>query len=155
MKLAVFSDSHGRPDAMLRAVKHHSPDMIIHLGDGGTDVDRIKDQFPQTPLKAVKGNCDFNSALPEIELFDIGKVKILITHGHLFGVKRNLSSLIERAIGLEADIVMYGHTHIADYFKVGKLNILNPGTCGYSPSASFAEVTISDSGEILCRILKL
>lgn len=111
MKLVVFSDSHGHPDRMLRVIGQSSPDMIIHLGDGGTDIAKIKKQFPQIPLKAVRGNCDLISDLPESELFSVGKVKIFITHGHIFGVKINLSRLIERADASDADIVMYGHTH--------------------------------------------
>lgn len=155
MKLAVFSDSHGYPDKMIRAIEQSAPDMIIHLGDGGTDISQIEKQFPHIPLKAVRGNCDLSSNLPETELFSVGAVKIYITHGHLYGVKRVLYPLIDKAIGLDANIVMYGHTHIADCSMVGGLHLLNPGTCGLSVSPSYAEVVIDDKGNVFPRILMI
>jgi len=155
LKLAVFSDSHGYPDRMIRAIEQSAPDMIIHLGDGWSDVTQIETQFPHIPLKAVRGNCDFSSDLPETGLFSIGTVNIFITHGHLYGVKKILYPLIDAAIGLDADIVMYGHTHIADCSMSGGIYVLNPGTCGLSVSPSYAEVVIDDKGEVLPRILRI
>ena len=155
MKLAIFSDSHGYPDKMINAIYQCSPDMIIHLGDGNADIDKIKNLFPEIPLKAVRGNCDFFSVTPEMEIFETGNKKILITHGHLFGVKSSTASLIKKANALGADIVMYGHTHIAVCSKENKLHIINPGSCGYSSAASYAEVTIPGNGVVDCQIIKL
>jgi len=155
LKLLVFSDSHGCPDRMLSTISQISPDIIIHLGDGRIDVSKIKKQFPHIPLRAVQGNCDLNSDLPETELFSVGAVKIFITHGHIYGVKRVLSPLIDEANGLSANIVMYGHTHIADCSMVGGLYVLNPGSCASFSSPSCAEVIIDDKGEIFCRILEI
>lgn len=155
MKLAVFSDSHGYTERMLKAIRVSSPDLIIHLGDGGVDVEKIKKQFPLIPLKAVRGNCDFSHELPETDLFSVSGVNIFITHGHLFGVKIDTEPLTSKALKLGADIVMYGHTHVANYFKTGNLHVLNPGSCSFSKSASFAEVNISDSGAVSCQIVRL
>ena len=155
MKIAVFSDSHGHPDVMIRAIEQSTPDMIIHLGDGDTDVSRIEKQFPNIPLKAVRGNCDFGSDLPESELFSVGAIKIFITHGHIYGVKKVLSPLIDEANGRDADIVMYGHTHIANCSVSGGIYVLNPGTCGLSFSKSYAEVVIDVKGEVHCQIIRI
>lgn len=155
MKIAVFSDSHGYSDKMINAITQSSPNMIIHLGDGEADVIEIQQLFPLIPLVNVKGNCDTFSVSPETALFEIGKTKIYITHGHIFSVKRSTMSLIEKAKFLGADIVMYGHTHIADRSMVGELHVINPGSCGYSSVSSYAEVTISDSGDVECNIVKL
>ncbi|NLH00966.1 MAG: metallophosphoesterase [Clostridiales bacterium] len=154
MKLAVFSDSHGRPERMLDAISRFSPDIVVHLGDGERDLDNIEEKFPQIPLKSVRGNCDLFSALPETQFFNVGKYKIFITHGHIFSVKSTRSLLVERAVQLGADIVMYGHTHIAEYRTAGTLHILNPGSCGLSSSPSFAEVEITEDG-ISVRIIRL
>ena len=151
----MFSDSHGYAEKMLSAIRDTSPDLIIHLGDGGIDIEKTKTQFPLIPLKAVRGNCDISSSLPESDLFSVSGIKIFITHGHLFGVKKSTALLTDKAVKIGADIVMYGHTHIADYFKIGKIHVINPGSCGFSMSASFAEVNISDDGTVFCRILKL
>ena len=155
MKIAVFSDSHGYTEKMLDAIGDHSPDLIIHLGDGGFDIDKIEKQFPLIPLKAVRGNCDFSPILPETDLFMVSGRKIMITHGHLFGVKGSTALLTDRANKVGADIVMYGHTHVADYFEIGKLLVINPGSCGFSSLSSFAEVIISDKGIVSYRIIRL
>ena len=150
----VFSDSHGQAGKMLSAIEQGSPDMIIHLGDGGRDIDKIKKQFPHIPLKAVRGNCDLGSVLPETELFSVGAVKLFITHGHIFAVKRTLSPLIDEALALGADIVMFGHTHVAFSSTASGMYVINPRTCGgYPPSC--AELVIDSKGEILCRILNI
>ncbi|MEG0035562.1 MAG: YfcE family phosphodiesterase [Oscillospiraceae bacterium] len=152
MKLAVFSDSHGRPAGMLRAISACSPDMIIHLGDGGSDIGKIKKQFPQIPLKAVRGNCDYSSNLPETELLSVNGVKLFLTHGHLFGVKHDIRPLAAAAHNAEADIVMYGHTHTADKHMDADMLVLNPGSCGAAMSLTFAVLVIGDGGDILWDI---
>ncbi|MEF9971353.1 MAG: YfcE family phosphodiesterase [Oscillospiraceae bacterium] len=154
MKLFVFSDSHGNPGPMLRALEEETPDMIIHLGDGGADISKIKRQFPQIPLKAVRGNCDYSSDLPETELFTVEGLNIFITHGHLFGVKLSCASLIGEAERRGAGLVMYGHTHKAALQRPGELCLLNPGSCGLLPSLSFAVVVVN-GGDFFCRICPL
>lgn len=139
---------------MLRAIEQNMPDMVVHLGDGGRDILKIETQFPQIPLKAVRGNCDICSVLPDTELFPVGKAKIFITHGHIYGVKWTLSALIDEACARGADIVMFGHTHISNYSMSGGIHVLNPGSCGLSSAPSYAEVIIDDKGEIFCRILR-
>lgn len=155
MKLLVFSDSHGYSLKMLSAIEQRKPDMILHLGDGGRDVSKIEAQFPQIPLRAVCGNCDLGSIQPETDFFQVGKVKIFITHGHLYGVKVTLSALVDEARARGADIAMFGHTHIAKFAMSGGIYVLNPGTCGLAASSSCAEVIIDDKGEITCDIIRL
>ncbi len=157
MKICVFSDSHGHTDPMLRAIAENRPDQIIHLGDGnnGRDLKKIESQFPQIPLKAVCGNCDLSSNLPERVIFDCGGAKLFCTHGHIYRVKPDLSSLLNAGHFAGADLVLYGHTHIAKHDLAGNMQVLNPGSCGSGASASFALVVIDDSGAISCRIVKL
>lgn len=151
MKLAVFSDSHGRVEPMLSAIEEASPDMILFLGDGASDVEKIKKQFPQIPLRAVRGNCDFNSVLPETDSFTADGVRIFMTHGHLFGVKSGmLYALAEAADNSGAALALYGHTHLARMERVGEITVLNPGSCG-DRAPSFAEIEIC-SGEFSSRI---
>ena len=151
----VFSDTHGQPDRMLAVIAQSLPNMIIHLGDGGRDIEKIKKQFPQIPLEAVRGNCDLSSALPESALLSVGGVRIFITHGYIFAVKQTLSLLIDEARSKNADMVLYGHTHIANNTMDGGLYVLNPGASGYCASPSCAEIVIDDRNEIYCRIFRI
>jgi putative phosphoesterase len=155
MKLAVFSDSHGNPAKMLQYLSENPPDLMLHLGDGAADVLKIKKRFPHLPLRAVKGNCDFGSGLPETEVFFAGPLKIMMTHGHIYGVKRSLLPLVDEAKARGAGLVVYGHTHIPNFTMEGGLYVLNPGSCGFPPRQSCALVSIDKKGEPLCQFLWL
>lgn len=155
MTLAVFSDSHGNPAKMLHWLAENPPDMILHLGDGAADQVKIKNQFPHIPLIAVQGNCDFGSGLPETELFSVSSLKIMMTHGHIYGVKRSLLPLIDAARAEGAGLVIYGHTHEPNFSMEGGLYVLNPGSCGFPPQQSCALLSIDKKGELLCRFVWL
>ena len=58
MKIAVFSDTHGSAKGMLNAVRDYKPEMIIHLGDGNSDLLKLEKEFPHIPVYSVCGNCD-------------------------------------------------------------------------------------------------
>ncbi len=154
MKLCVFSDSHGHPSKMLSCIEQQSPDMIVHLGDGAADVEKIKMQFPQIPLKAVRGNCDYSSALPEKDFFSVNGVGIFITHGHLYGVKGAPDALLNAAHLSGAAVAMFGHTHRAVVKEQSGIDLLNPGACGLVPNSSYAVVNISDTGGISCKVIE-
>ena len=160
MELLIFSDSHGRfeniQSALSRQVK--SLDAILFLGDGARDLDRLF--LVDTPLWAVRGNCDWMSSdfadRTERLLYLEGHT-ILLTHGHEWGVKGGLGALIAHAADAKADIVLFGHTHkptlqtIAAGEKVGKTELLrpmylfNPGSIGYNEDGegySFGTLTL-------------
>lgn len=152
MKLLIFSDTHGHGAAMLAAIAQNPPDLVVHLGDGGAELYQIEKQFPQIPLKAVRGNCDLSSGLPESVFFTVGKAKIFMTHGHVYGVKRGLLPLVEEGRARGADLVLFGHTHRPQNTTHSGLTLINPGSCsGAAPS--YAELTIDGRGELLCRIV--
>ncbi len=155
MKIAVFSDSHRHSDAMLCAIKASAPDMIIHLGDGEGDTNKIKRQFPQIPLKAVRGNCDLNISLPESLVIEVNSIRFYLAHGHKLGVKSGLDSLLNAAYFSGANLAMYGHTHKAHCAELSGMRVLNPGCCGLSAAPSFAEVLVDDAGGVQMRIIPL
>ena len=152
MKVAVFSDSHGELNRMLAAAAEQSPDLIIHLGDFHRDSDSLREKFPRTAVKAVRGNCDFGSAGRESDIFFCGAAKLFITHGHLYGVKNGLTQLKAAALDSGADIVLFGHTHAAWYECSAGTHLMNPGPSGSHGKKSFGIIEISENGGILCRI---
>lgn len=155
MKLLVFSDSHGSPAKMLTAISQLSPDLIVHLGDSGSDLHKIESQFPQIPLRAVRGNCDFRSDLPDTDFFTVENIKIFMTHGHLYSVKVTLALLADEASARGAVLALFGHTHESFDSAVGGIRLINPGSCGHSACASYAELIIAEKGETLCRIVRI
>ena len=44
---------------MESAVEWERPDAILHLGDRERDAERLGERFPELPLLAVPGNCDY------------------------------------------------------------------------------------------------
>jgi len=154
MKLLVMSDSHENIDRMRYAAGQTKPDAILHLGDHISDAQKLSRQLPKTKVYMVKGNCDFRGK-EENELFlTLGGVKILMVHGHTYGVKSGLAALIERSRLLGADIALYGHTHRAALNQENGLWLMCPGQMERHDAdllASYGIVTIED-GNIVCGI---
>ena len=73
-------------------------------------------------------------------------VKIFVTHGHRYDVKRGLGGLIRRVEGKGFNLVCYGHTHIQDFEVVNDIAYLNPGAFSYFKGGkqTFAVVEIED-----------
>jgi predicted phosphodiesterase len=102
----------------------------------------------------------WDPSIPTEQLLPFGKHKILITHGHLFGVKGGLGGLIAHAAELGADIVLFGHTHeptervipagtVVDGAVLSRpIYLFNPGSIGVGPIYSFGLLSFN-GGEVL------
>lgn len=136
MLIAVVSDSHGDNTSIKKALgKIKKADYIFHLGDNVEDVEEFSKGF-EGEIINVKGNCDFLSRELAKELNEklvyIEGIKILATHGHKYGVKENIFRLKYRAMELEANIVLYGHTHIPSIEYEEGIWFINPGSIALS-----------------------
>ena len=143
-ELLVFSDSHGRAEGMRRAydAQIRRPDLIVHLGDGAREFEALFD--PSVPTLSVRGNCDLFGVedLPEERMTEEAGHRILLVHGHRFGVKGGLWALISHAVECGADIVLFGHTHCPTEYCIPAgevirgvrlsrpLYLFNPGSIG-------------------------
>lgn len=143
-RLCVFSDSHGFPDHMLRAIRKEAPDAVFHLGDGEGDLHQVRREFPDLPVYSVRGNCDLFSAAPALVRTEIGGKKIFAAHGHTYKVKydRDYQTLRYAALEADARIVLFGHTHIPYHERVWGMEIVNPGSIGYGSRPGYAVVVI-------------
>jgi len=122
--ILIISDSHGlRTELSMIAKRHHFSGMI-HCGDS-----ELPEDAPELDgFLKVAGNCDMDSRYPDEQLQLIGNWKFLITHGHLNQVKSSLLPLTYRSEEVGADVICFGHTHIAGAEEIdGKLYI-NPGS---------------------------
>ncbi len=134
MKIIIFSDSHKNFGAMTKAMEaQQTVDWIIHAGDVHRDVEDMEIMYPRIPLACVLGNNDyFIHDVPTDRFFELGGVKIFLTHGHNYGVKYSLAKLLSRGRELGADIVIFGHTHRAHCEKIGDITLFNPGAAAQS-----------------------
>lgn len=152
MKVLIFSDSHRKFNSMMKAIDRESPiDRIIHAGDVQRDVDDLGIVYNNIPIIAVKGNNDFWTAdSPDERFFELGGVKIFLTHGHNFGVKYSYAKLWKYAEGLGADICIFGHTHKKYNERSGSVEMFNPGCA----SRSYGVLEIGENGYSLkiCEI---
>lgn len=154
MKILVVSDSHGRLKSLIEKIieiGYEDIDAIIHLGDYIEDAYRLKEIFGKKLYK-VAGNGDLYSGCNFEKLIEINGNRLFLTHGHEYGLINNLNKLYYRALELEADIVLYGHTHLALNLEKDGILFLNPG----SPSLprdidrtkSFILLEIKENSEI-------
>ncbi|MCI8527193.1 MAG: metallophosphoesterase [Oscillospiraceae bacterium] len=151
MKILVLSDSHGTMSSMERALERERPDCVLHLGDHLRDARSLARRHPQTPVYAVPGNCDLpgpGEALWQLE--ELGGVRIFMTHGHAYGVKRDLLRLSMAARELDADVAVFGHTHRPFCQASDGLWLMNPGACGQGRSG-YGVIEI-ENGAAVCRL---
>ncbi len=134
MRIALVSDTHGQLHAVQQTLATGDAiDLLLHAGDHYADGLKLG-QILRVNVKAVTGNCDLMVAGPEEEIFRARDRRILLTHGHLFRVKRTYHPLIRRAVELAVDVVVFGHTHLPIIFQEQGILFINPG----SPTRSTA-----------------
>ncbi len=128
MLIAVISDSHNS-DVSIKQVKRYIEiaDVVLFLGDGEKDIDEITADFTGEVYK-VSGNCDYLRVNPAEQLIVLGDKRIFMCHGHKYGVNYGLNSIYYRGREVEADIVLFGHTHVPVIEYIGDMLIMNPGS---------------------------
>ena len=158
----VFSDSHGDTLHMERALRRQcaakKPDMMIFLGDGLFDFNRLECGFPSIASVVVAGNCDRPGDRPSSSYETVVEIfphRVFVTHGHMYDVKSGYGKIAARAVSLDADIVLFGHTHAAvdTVYETGDgrtVRLINPGSVTVGPDRSFALLHFMPGGEVVC-----
>lgn len=158
MRILVFSDSHGYTYNMSKAInKNKNIDLIIHLGDLVKDAIKVREQYKNIGFEFVAGNNDWSNEYLLEKTLELEGKRIFITHGHQYNVKYDYQRLIRRGQAINADAVLFGHTHInEEMFSEGML-LLNPGSIsapieGNRPTYSLIEIK---EGRILSRFYSI
>lgn len=123
-KVLFVSDSHGLTEEITKIKDQVSVDLMIHCGDSELEIDAKE----LAGFVKVKGNCDFDSRLPNEQLIKVDNINIFLTHGHLHQVKSGLAKLSYRAKEMNARVIGFGHTHVAGAKKVEGQLFINPGS---------------------------
>jgi putative phosphoesterase len=82
------------------------------------------------PVWAVRGNCDLTKDVPEALTLVVEGATILLVHGHRQGVKHSLLRLGLYALEEEANLVLFGHTHVPVEELYEGATLYNPGSLG-------------------------
>lgn len=148
-RLLVVSDTHGRADLPAIARLAADCDLVLHLGDGFVDGQRLQ-MLQDAPVIQVLGNTDLPlDVVPEKRL-EVEGWSILLTHGHLHGVKRSLVDLVGHADDMDCQLVLFGHLHRPVYQESGRIKAFCPSSAAYTYDASRPSVGLIElaPGEI-------
>ncbi|MBR2021279.1 MAG: metallophosphoesterase [Clostridia bacterium] len=162
MKILVFSDTHGAVSQMKDVIGRNraDTDLVIHLGDNYKDLQSVMLDFPTIASLGVLGNCDFSIMNQNVRYegcFTAEKRRIFYTHGHKFNVKAGLDYIVSNAILNNADIVLYGHTHIAMFKEYRGVAVINPGSlsCPRDESSGTYAVLEIANDKLKCSIMEI
>lgn len=159
-KYIVFSDSHGKNDRMYDIIRKNQDqiDGLFHLGDVGDAAEELS-LMVKGPVYLVRGNCDTYSSLRTENVFRLHGHKIAMTHGYNQHVERGVDVLKYWALQNEADVVLYGHTHVPFVEQSSQMTVLNPGSISRPRQSGFectyAWMEFLPNGEISIEIVKI
>jgi putative phosphoesterase len=149
IRLGAVGDIHGNLAGLRMALNQMGRiDVLLFTGDGYRDLSQMKAEL-DVAITGVAGNCDFVSAYPAQQVIVVAGYRILITHGHLYGVKQGLTRLAIAGQAAAADLVVFGHTHqpLDELWK--NVRLFNPGSlsAGRSGSApSYGLIELDQAG---------
>ncbi len=156
MKIIVMSDSHGVLPAAERVLcLHADADLFIHLGDGEREMSRLCSTMPDLAerLYYLKGNCDTGRLVQPTHTRLVLPLpwghRIFAAHGDAYQVKYGTARIAFEARKEQADIVLYGHTHVRECRYEDGLYVINPGSLGCPRDGSapgYALISISGKG---------
>ncbi|GAB3050046.1 metallophosphoesterase family protein [Virgibacillus ainsalahensis] len=123
-KVLILSDSHGLTDEIVEIKERHQLNHMIHCGDSELDMD-----FPELDgFYKVGGNTDHDTRFPDEQTITVDGLTFFVAHGHLHNVKANLMTIAYRAEEVSAQVICFGHTHVAGAEKHGNQLFINPGS---------------------------
>ena len=149
-RLLVLSDTHGNICALetvLNWAKAYSQsggiNTAVFLGDGISDIKRVVASTGfLCEWKMVRGNNDFEHSLPLSDVLDFGGHKLFLCHGHRYSIYNGYYPLVESARNLNAEAVLFGHTHVPCHEKDDNILLINPGSVGRPRSRTGATFAV-------------
>jgi putative phosphoesterase len=123
MRIGVVSDTHGlyRPQV---AQALAGVERILHLGDVGNP-SVLEELAKIAPVTAVRGNVDRSGPCAELPETDV----VLIADRYVY-MLHDLNTLhLDPAAGKFA-AVLFGHSHVPNFYTRKGVLYFNPGSCG-------------------------
>ncbi len=137
MKVLVLSDTHGYIFNARKVIDGNSEiEMVLHLGDYCRDAVQLSRLYPDIKFEYVYGNCDYGIGdISAEKTIEVEGKRIFMTHGHKYSVKWNYDRILAQAEKENADVILFGHTHIAVVDNIDNKIIVNPGSISESRSS--------------------
>ncbi len=133
MLIGLISDTH-IPDRRIKLPQtvfdiFNDVDLILHAGDI-TSQSVIEDLESIAPVHAIEGNMDRvvgEIDLPASKVIEVEGKKIGIVHGEVYP-RGDTQQLYYIALELGVDILVSGHSHVAQLEKIKNIILVNPGS---------------------------
>ena len=93
-------------------------------------------------MEHVPGNCDCRPEEPLEKLVILGDCRVLLCHGHTYGVKTSLLAAGLKAEQDRLDAFLFGHTHKPLVDRRGRTLFLNPGSIGTGLRPTYGMLTV-------------
>lgn len=135
--VGLISDTHGRLHPGVAEV-FAGVDHIIHAGDVGPGL-ILEELEAIARVTAVAGNVDIEfpaASLPAVARVTVADTRFLIAH---------VLEDVERSFGThpaDADVVVYGHSHVPSIERRGAVLFVNPGSATRGRRASGRNVAL-------------
>ena len=147
--IGVISDTHGllRPEA---GTALHGVEMILHAGDIGKP-EILEELSKIAPVTAVRGNNDTGEwarNIPDFQRLEIGGISIYMLH--------DLKEFNYADETIDADVLIFGHSHKPMIEERDGVVHLNPGSAG--PRRFKLPVTVAllnVEGQVSAEIINL
>jgi len=158
VKILVISDTHKNISNARDIIKRIKSkiDLVIHLGDHDTDAEQLKYEFENVAFQYVPGNCDWCSFEDGKKILNVAGKKIMMTHGHDYGVKYSYDGIKKTARDQGAQMVLFGHTHVPYISIEENLLTMNPGSLSLprgGSTYSYGIIDIDEAGKIEGRLM--
>jgi len=163
-RIGIIADTHDRLQLIDKAVEKlnsEGVDLVLHAGDYVAPFAILRFKPLMAKLIGVFGNNDGDQILlrrrfEEIGAqiygrfaeINVGRLRIALTHGEE-------ESLLRAIVNSNYyDVVIHGHTHKAEIYRIGKTLVVNPGeACGYLSGR--ATIAILDAEKCEAKILEI
>ncbi|WP_155286428.1 YfcE family phosphodiesterase [Lacticaseibacillus zhaodongensis] len=125
MRIIAVSDTHG-DELVLKEIVTEYPDCAAYFYAGDSEL-AANDAVFKT-YQAVVGNMDFDQSFPKTLTADVAGFRVFMTHGHFYNVRVTLDKLLAAGQSAGAQLIIYGHTHVALAEEHAGVVIVNPGS---------------------------
>lgn len=141
LSVGVISDTHSRLNKDVVGSLQNC-DVILHAGDIG-NVTVLEDLNQFTPhVYSVRGNNDIEDKWPGDDISALNKIphaieltfneqRIAMTHGHQFPAVETRHQKLREQFP-QANIIIYGHSHLLVCDQEHEQWVINPGAGGYN-----------------------
>jgi uncharacterized protein len=154
LNVGLVADTHGllRPEVLdaFAGVEH-----ILHAGDVGSDAVLLGLEAI-APVTAVAGNVDggVRRRLPDTAELELAGLHVAVIHGHKLATPRPAAAAARFP---DADLVVFGHSHVPAVERVEGVLVVNPGSAGRRRFANPVTVALAlaDNGRVDARIVPL